>query len=81
MFRLIIDLFVGAVSGTIAANLMGIDSSNMVRNAVLGLVGGIAFSFVGGLIGIGGTNIIGHIICAVIGACLIVYLYRRFIEK
>jgi uncharacterized membrane protein YeaQ/YmgE (transglycosylase-associated protein family) len=78
---IIIDLIIGAISGWLAAKLMGTDSSNWIINCVLGLCGGLVFGLIAGLFGIGSTNIIGSIIFSVIGACLLVWLYNKFIKK
>ncbi len=81
MVNLIIDLIIGAFSGWLVAKLMNMDSSNMIFNCMLGLVGGIVAGFIGGLLGIGANGMIGHIIFAVCGGCLAVWAYRKFIVK
>lgn len=81
MFGLLIDLVVGALSGWIATNLMKLDSSNMVLNCILGICGGIVFGIIAGLFGITTSNMIGRIIFSVIGACLLVFLYNKYIKK
>jgi uncharacterized membrane protein YeaQ/YmgE (transglycosylase-associated protein family) len=81
MLNIIIDLFVGAFAGWLAAKLMGLDSSNWIINCVLGLCGGLIFGLIAGLFGISATNIIGSLIFAVVGACLLVWLYNKFIKK
>ena len=78
MFHILIDLVIGVVSGFIAANLMKIDSSNMWFNCALGLVGSIVGGLIGGLFQVGPSGLIGNIIFAVAGACLVIWLYRKF---
>lgn len=81
MINLIIDLLIGAASGWLITTLMNMDSSNMIFNCMLGLVGGIVAGFLGGLLGIGANGIIGHIIFSVAGGCLAVWAYRKFITR
>ena len=81
MINLIIDLLIGAASGWLITTLMNMDSSNMIFNCMLGLVGGIVAGFLGGLLGIGANGIIGHIIFSVVGGCLAVWAYRKFVTR
>lgn len=81
MINLIIDLLIGAFSGWLITRFMNMDSSNMIFNCMLGLIGGIVAGFLGGLLGIGANGLIGHIIFAVAGGCLAVWAYRKFIVK
>lgn len=81
MINLIIDLLIGAASGWLITTLMNMDSSNMIFNCMLGLVGGIVAGFLGGLLGIGANGIIGHIIFSVAGGCLAVWAYRKFVTR
>ena len=78
---IIVELIVDALAGWLAAKLMKMDSSNIIVNCVLGICGGFIFGLIAGLFGIGTTNIIGRIIFAVIGACLLVWLYNKFVKK
>ena len=45
MINLIIDLLIGAFSGWLVTRLMNMDSTNMIFNCMLGLVGGIVAGF------------------------------------
>ena len=81
MLSIILDLLVGAFAGWLAAKLMGKDSSNWIINCVLGLCGGLVFGLIAGLFGIGAKNLIGSLIFSVVGACLLVWLYNKFIKK
>lgn len=81
MWWILVDLVVGAVAGWLAAKLMKLDSSNIIINCILGICGGFVFSIIAGLFGITTSNIIGQIIFAVLGACLLVWLYNKYIKK
>lgn len=74
-------LVVGLCAGYLSARLLGLDSSDIAKNLVIGIVGSIVGGFVGNLIGLRATGLIGSIILAVIGACLAVFVYSRFIRK
>ena len=56
---------------------MGSDGS-MLRNVILGLVGGAVGSFVLGLIGIHGHGLIGGTIVSVVGASILIWLGKKF---
>ena len=77
MIGIIITLFTGAIAGWLAGRLMGTDGS-VLRNIILGLVGGVVGSIVLGLVGIRGKGLIGGIIVSVVGACILIWLARRF---
>ena len=81
LVHILIDLLIGTAAGWMATKLMNMDSSNMVFNCVLGLVGAIAGGIIGGLLQIGANGLIGNLIFSVIGACVVVWLYRKFIAK
>ena len=70
-------LFLGGLAGWIAGKIMGSDGS-MVRNMILGLIGGIVGSVVLGLIGIHGHWLIGGTIVSVVGACILIWLGKKF---
>ena len=55
-------------------------NGSLLRNIILGIVGGAVGSFVLGIIGIGATGTLGGIIVAVIGACILVWLARKIFK-
>ena len=77
LIGLIMNLAFGCLAGWIAGNLMGSDGT-VLRNVILGLAGGIVGSIVLGLVGIQGRGIIGGTIVSVVGACILIWLSRKF---
>lgn len=78
LVRLLIDIIVGGLSGFIAGNIMKSEGS-LLRNIILGIVGGAVGGILFGLIGLAATGIIGSIIISVVGACLLIYLGQKFL--
>lgn len=76
LIKLILELVVGGLCGCAANKLMKGDSSSILKNVVLGLIGGVVGGFLGNLIGIGDGWISG-IILTIAGSCLVVWLYRK----
>ena len=77
LIGLIINLVLGGLAGWIAGKLMRSDGT-VLRNVILGLAGGIVGSIVLGLVGIQGRGIIGGTIVSVVGACILIWLSRKF---
>ena len=76
LIKLILELVVGGLCGCAANKLMKGDSSSILNNVVLGLIGGVVGGFLGNRIGIGDGWISG-IILTIAGSCLVVWLYRK----
>ena len=76
LIKLILELVVGGLCGCAANKLMKGDSSSILKNVVLGLIGGVVGGFLGNLIGIGDGWISG-IVLTIAGSCLVVWLYRK----
>ena len=64
-------------AGWLAGRLMNSDGS-WIRNLLLGLAGGVVGSIVLGLIGIKGNGLIGGTLVSVVGACLLIWISRKF---
>ena len=76
MVSLLIALACSGLAGYLAAILMkmnGVWYSYVILGLVGGLVGDLAFS----LVGLKSFSPIGNIIVSVIGACIVVFLYRK----
>ena len=81
LIEILMMLVVGTVAGWAAATMMKMDNPNMVFNCFLGLIGSIAGGFLGRLIQIGPRGMIGELIFAFAGACLVIWVYRKFISR
>ena len=77
LIKLIFEIIIGGFCGYVANKLMGNSTDSFLLNVILGVVGGFVGGLIGNLLGIGGGWITG-IILSIIGACLVVWLYRKF---
>ncbi len=73
----IINLAIGGVAGWLAGKIMKSEGS-IIRNVILGFVGGIVGSILLGIIGLGATGWIGGFVVSVIGACACVWVAKKF---
>lgn len=73
---IIITLITGAIAGWLAGKLMDSEGS-MIRNILLGLIGGVVGSIVLGIFGLHGSGLIGGTIVSVVGACILIWLSKR----
>ena len=80
IFGLIWTLVLGGVAGWLAGKVMNSEGS-IIRNVLLGLVGGVVGSIVLGLIGIKGSGMIGGTLVSVVGACILIWLSRKLSNK
>ena len=69
---IIISILVGALVGWVAGIIMK-SKGGFIRNAIMGILGGV----VAGLLLPGWLGIVG----SVIGACLVIWVYEKFIKK
>ena len=69
ILNIVIDILIGALVGWVAGLIMK-SKGGFWRNAIMGIIGG----FVGGLIPI-------PFVGAVLGACLVIFVYEKFIVK
>lgn len=76
MIRLIFSIISGAIVGWLAGQIMD-SSGGWLRNIILGIAGSFVGSLLAGLLGISATGI-GSIIISVAGACLVIFLVRKF---
>ena len=79
LLHLLASLVIGALSGAIANKIMHGNPKSFFQNALLGIVGGLVGGFLGNLIGIGGGWVTG-ILLSIGGACLVVWVYRKFFK-
>lgn len=72
LWSIIWSILIGALIGWVAGKIMH-TSGSFVQNAILGILGG----FVAGILLPGWLGYVG----SVIGACLVIWLYNKFIKK
>ena len=76
MWSLILALACSGLAGYLAGMLMKMKGV-WYFYVILGLVGGLVGDLVFSLIGLKSFSPIGNIIVSVIGACIVVFLYRK----
>ena len=75
----IVKIALWALAGFLASKLMkGGKPQGWLGNIILGLVGGLVGSLLFSLIGLGSINGIGNILVSVVGACVVLFLVRKF---
>lgn len=79
IWKLLVELVIGALCGFAANKIMGGDSGSILKNLLLGIVGGLVGGLIGNLLGVGGGWITG-ILLAIGGSCLVVWLVRKFFK-
>ena len=79
LWKLIVAIALGAVAGYLANSIMGGKKNSLLLNILLGIGGGFVGGLIGNLLGIGGGWITG-LLLAIGGACLVIWLYRKFFK-
>ena len=79
LIKLIIEIVIGGLCGYAANKIMKGDTSNILKNIGLGIIGGFVGGIIGNLIGLGGGWITG-IILSIAGSCLVVWLFRKLFK-
>ncbi len=67
---IIFSLIIGAIAGWGAGKIMHSEGS-LIRNIILGILGGFVGSVAFGLIGFTSTNVIGQILTGIVGSCIL----------
>ena len=81
IWNIIITILIGALVGWLAGIIMKTNHGFWLR-VLLGIVGSVVGRLIAGLIGISAKPVsIGGIIISVAGACLVVWLVRKFAGK
>lgn len=73
-------LIIGALAGWLAGKFMDNEGS-LLRNIVLGVIGGFVGNLVLGIIGIHGSGILGNLIVGVIGSCIVIFAGQKLLKK
>lgn len=79
LVQLIVSLVIGGLCGFAANKLMKGKSDSILRNVILGLVGGIVGGWLGSLLGIGG-GWVTSILLAIGGSCLVVWICNKLFK-
>jgi uncharacterized membrane protein YeaQ/YmgE (transglycosylase-associated protein family) len=79
LWRLVVTLVIGAVSGYIAGIIMN-SRGGLVWNIVLGIAGSLVGGLICYIVGIYSHGWIANIIIDVAGACLVIFVARKFIK-
>ena len=74
----IIKIIVWAAAGFVADKIMDGKPEGLLWNIGLGFVGGLVGSLVSNLIGLGSRGMIWDILLSAAGACLVIWLVRKF---
>ena len=81
LWNILISICIGALVGWLAGILMN-SKNGFLMNAILGIAGSVVGRFLAALIGIHANKIsIGGILISVLGACLVIWLYRKLSGK
>ena len=76
MFRLLFAILIGAFAGWAAGKIMK-DEGTLLRNIIIGVLGSFVGSGIFGLLGISGGWVF-DILVDIAGACLCIYLGKKF---
>jgi uncharacterized membrane protein YeaQ/YmgE (transglycosylase-associated protein family) len=79
LIQLIVSLAIGGVCGFAANKLMKGRTDSILRNVILGVVGGIVGGWLGSLLGIGG-GWVTSILLAIGGSCLVVWVCNKLFK-
>ena len=75
----IVTLMVGAAGGWIAGRVMGFEGG-LVLNVILGIAGSVVGGVICWIIGLYATGFIASVLISAAGACLVVFLGRKFLK-
>ena len=74
----IVKIALWALAGYLGSKIMKGKPDSLISNILIGMAGGVVGSLLFGLIGIGSINGIGNIIISTIGACIVVFVVKKF---
>ncbi len=76
---LLIAIVLGAISGWLASLIMK-SSGSLIKNIVLGVVGGFVGSLLFDLVGLSFGGYLGTIFVSVIGACIVIFVVNKLFK-
>ena len=77
LWKIIVTLAIGAASGWLAGKIMN-SPGGLAKNIILGLCGSVVGGIIAGILGIYAGSWIGSILISAAGACLCIFLVRKF---
>jgi len=79
LIQWIIRIALWTLAGSLGSRIMKDGKPNgLLGNIILGWIGGLIGNFAFRLIGLGANGLIGEILTSVVGACLVIWLVRKF---
>ena len=75
--NILVSIITGGIAGWLAGIIMR-SNHNVLINVLLGLAGGAVGGFILRLLGIYAYIFLGNILVAIIGACLLIFIAKRF---
>ena len=76
MINMLVTLILGGISGWIAGKIMD-SEGGIIRNIIIGLIGGALGSAPIGILGFSAQGTIAGVIVAEAGSCLLIWLVRK----
>ena len=79
LWHWIVKIVLWALAGFLASRLMKNGKpQGWLGNVILGLAGGFVGSLLFSLIGLGSRGFIGEVLVSTVGACVVIWLVRKF---
>ena len=77
---ILISLGLGAIAGWLAGIIMN-SKGSLLRNIIIGIIGGFLGSYVFNLLGISFAGYFGIVIQSMVGACILIFICRLLLGK
>jgi uncharacterized membrane protein YeaQ/YmgE (transglycosylase-associated protein family) len=69
---------VGLAAGWLAGKVMQGNTSSLVTDLIVGVIGAVLGGFLFGLLGLSAVGMIGDLVTAFVGAVVLIFLLRKF---
>lgn len=77
---ILISLGLGAIAGWLAGIIMK-SKGSLLRNIIIGIIGGFLGSYVFNLLGISFAGYLGIVIQSMVGACILIFICRLLLGR
>ena len=77
--EIITSLLIGAIAGGLASFIMN-SKGGLIRNIIIGIIGGFVGAYVFGLLNISWNGLIGTIGTSLVGACLLIFIGKALFK-